>query len=61
MEEMRAVPSDAKWMGCCRAAEQVHGQQDRRLALNLGEPAFRPHHDNSMPLMELLKLCASAA
>lgn len=33
----------------------------RRLAVTMEEPEFRPHHDNSVPLIKLLKLCASAA
>lgn len=58
---MRPLLSDAKWTDRSSAAEQCTDGRTGRLALSTGEPEFRPHHDNSEPLIKLLKLCASAA
>lgn len=57
METMRSLLSDAKWMDRSSAAERCTDGRTGRLALSTGEPEFRPHHDNSEPLIRLLKLC----
>lgn len=61
MEKMRPVPlSDAEETDCPSDAEQVHGWQDGKAGSECGGAQFRPHHDNSEPLIKSRKLCFSS-